>query len=173
MNELKIKELEAEYKRRKAAGYEDKKVYVDKKLVGSLPKGMSIGPGFLPVLKEEKKPVDEKYAAKYREYKELKDMRAEFEKEVNRKKRDDWDKYTKGPESTHKKGIELKQAATSDLNCEFSSNEVEMINKPEVKVSRLEGENNTLQAMSDKNKEAFLILREIYNSLDKVLNILK
>lgn len=146
------------------------------KVVGSgvLLKGATIGPGFFPVVKEEKKklkPEDDQYIAKYKEYKELKDMRAEFEKEVDKVKREDWDKYTKGPESPHKKGLELKEIYNPAPNCEFSSHEVKLLSKAEVKVSRLESESNTLQALNEKNKEIFITLRELYNSLDTVRDI--
>eukprot|EP00826_Nyctotherus_ovalis_P046992 TRINITY_DN5354_c0_g2_i1.p3 TRINITY_DN5354_c0_g2~~TRINITY_DN5354_c0_g2_i1.p3 ORF type:complete len:102 (+),score=43.02 TRINITY_DN5354_c0_g2_i1:691-996(+) len=98
---------------------------------------------------------------------ELKIKKDEYVEELERSKKEDWDKYTKGPESQHIKGMELKTLIdpAPDYICQFSSKVMKPVSPPKSNVLAKE---ETLKTMSDKNKVAFILLRELYNSLDQV-----
>jgi len=91
---------------------------------------------------------------------ETKIKKDEYVEELELSKKEDWDKYTKGPESLSKKGMELKTIInpSADYICQFSSRAV----KPPLKIKE--------DTISDKNKVVFIVLRELYNVLDTVIH---
>ena len=89
--------------------------------------------------------------------------------ELERSKKEAWDKYTKGPESYHKKGIEMKTIINPapEYKCEFSAKTVKPCT-PEVDLKLSRPEDEILKSLKPKDREAFISLREIYNEIDKV-----
>ena len=139
--------------------------------------GVSIGPGRLPTSKEPPHKLtseEQKYIKKYKDYMEVKIKKDEYIEEMQRVNKEDWDKYTKGPESSHKKGLELKVISVPAPECQFSSRVMKPASpqKTNVTISHLGDNENALNTLNEKNKEIFLILREIYNNLDTVLELI-
>lgn len=130
---------------------------------------MSLGPGFKasPPQKFAPDPDAGPYLARFRSYVEIKRKKNQFLEELEHSRRDDWDKYTKGPESHHKKGMEMKTVIdpAPEYECEFSANTVKPLERT-VKVTGTEDE--VLRTLKPKDREAFISLREIYNRFDKV-----
>ena len=89
----------------------------------------------------------------------MKEKKEGFEK-YNKAKKDNWDSFNiKGSNSHSKKGIELKQKSSSQkgdkkLECE--------VVRQEMKHEEL------LNTLNEEDKEVFILLRELYNSLDPV-----
>jgi hypothetical protein len=105
---------------------------------------------------------------------EIKTKKEQYVDELKHSKREEWDKYTKGPESHHKKGIEMKTIVdpAPKYECEFSANTIKPVAKSiDIKVSQTEDE--VLKTLKAKDREAFISLREIYNHLDKVIDVIK
>jgi hypothetical protein len=146
-----LAELYLKYK--EAQRQEDRKKYYYKG--GSyISRGVPFGPGFISMQQEEKKELsgeEKQYFEKYKEYTEFKVKKDEFACELAKK--EDWDKYTKGVDSLNTKGLELKEIAKADANCQFSSLKVKAAHK----VSK-----------EDKYELMFDILRQLYNSIDTV-----
>ncbi len=117
-------------------------------------------------------PESQRYLNKYKEYLEVKTKKDDFVNAIENVKKERWDKYTKGPESPHKKGKELKEMLTPEPaeRCEFSVYEAGKgpTLKAEVSISRPGEEAAALKTLKDRDREAFIALRELYNSLDTV-----
>ena len=132
-------------------------------------------------------PTTDKYMEKYKSFKDLRTQKEEFVEVLHKTDKDKWDRFTKGMDSPHKKGKELKEMLVDDPTekCEFSTYSAKKTepNKEDVQSSQIsvkisrpieEKENAaaeeaaTLKGLKDKDREAFLALREFYNSLDKV-----
>ncbi len=133
-------------------------------------------------------PEAQKYLKKYKEFVEVKNKKDEFVEELERGNKERWDKYTKGVDSPSKKGQELKEVLVPPptRKCNFSTYSA-VIGEPSslqtagvtMKVSPLspelerkdvakQEEEAILKALRDKDREAFLALRQLYNALDTV-----
>jgi len=145
-------------------------------LLEVIERGVSLGPGFKSTSPEKfvPDPNAEPYLARFKSYMEIKTKKEKYADELEHSKREDWDKYTKGPESYHKKGIEMKTIINPapKCECEFSAITIKPITKNiDIKVSKTEDE--VLKTLKPKDREAFISLREIYNHLDKVNYVIR
>eukprot|EP00831_Metopus_contortus_P057540 TRINITY_DN49920_c0_g1_i1.p1 TRINITY_DN49920_c0_g1~~TRINITY_DN49920_c0_g1_i1.p1 ORF type:complete len:580 (+),score=117.76 TRINITY_DN49920_c0_g1_i1:46-1740(+) len=137
-------------------------------------KASNYSPKKTSALREEQRPplspTHEQYLTKYKKYVDLKNKKEEFVGELEKGEKDDWDKYTKGIESPHKKGIEMKQAIDEDenrLNCKFSGYATDIAeNQASMTVTRPVDDTAALMPLKQKDKDSFVALRDLYNSLD-------
>ena len=106
------------------------------------------------------KPAEQQYAKEFEEYIDIKEKKIGFEKKLKGKK--DWDNFnTKGSDSPSKTGLELKNKFSPK-----KGNNPQII---ELEVAPFEMKHEELlNSFNEDDKEAFVKLRELYNSLDLV-----
>ena len=103
-------------------------------------------------------PAEKKYKEDFNEYLELKEKKDEFLEYKKKTENDDWDNYTKGIDSPNKKGFQLKSQLSSQQPQIYEFESV----KPKIEHEEV------LNSFNDRDKEAFIRLRDLYNSLDPV-----
>lgn len=114
-----------------------------------------------PAKKRSLSPGERKYREDFNDYLDVKKKREGFIENKQKNEKADWDNFTKGLDSPNRKATALKQQSPG----RFQPLEFEVA-KPKVQHEEL------LHAFNDADKEAFVRLRILYNSLDPVFELL-
>jgi hypothetical protein len=131
---------------------------------------------------EEKKrvmsPERRNYEGKFEKYLGEKYKEEEFIQHVEENKRD-WDKYTAGPDSPHKKGKEWKgrvDQSGEKSKCDFSNYDASAIMQEQeedekednIFKNNLNQHNKVPIPLNKEDQKIFILLRWVFNSLDIV-----
>jgi len=116
--------------------------------------------------KSEKKitPSELRYKEEFKKYLDVKNKKEAFIEGKKKLEKDNWDKYTKGLDSPNKKAFEMKEKSKTPKeqnNLENLSENIE-ISMP------IEEHEAVLNSLTEKEKGAFIMLRNMYNNLDNV-----
>jgi hypothetical protein len=104
-------------------------------------------------------PEERRYREDFKDYLDVKRKKEGFEENKQRNEKENWDNFTKGLDSTNKKAIDLKLKSSPQ---KLQAIEFE-VSKPKIQHEEL------LHFFNNNDKEAFIRLRTLYNSLDPVM----